>query len=379
MDLACRDGEDSPLKDISRDLERMVSREEAEGNETLTPRSSRGVRVSALQEAAHQPRWKILAGLCLAVALVTFVCLRSSPSSRALVSQENLRPESKAAVGAREGCHTAIEGETCFDKIKWAMTTGLKTKPHWYPGLNNNSSMADFQRLFERKGYFGCQKPCKGDEVPAKALPLDQCLCLFDVDRTITGKQGNQGWCPNNKVFGGILDDAYGGGDLALSVLGQNLLGTFCGACHLGIVSMGGAGGPQEKEVIAMQVMGGKAGSTWSGPGGPGLNGSIISPLVIGCANQFKARCSKGIVDWYARARGVHIPPQEVYFFDDTTGNTRGFADFGFNARQVSCPTRAEPIGLCGGLPWEIQRVKGIFDCPPPATPAPAPAPALSS
>ena len=92
-------------------------------------------------------------------------------------------------------------------------------------------------------------------------------------------------------------------------------------------------------QVIAMQVMGGKAGSTWSGPGvedrqcakeqrslnrsfegfeppggcsprfqtgarkkpsaepiarrpggGPGLNGSIISPLVIGCANQFKAR-----------------------------------------------------------------------------------------
>ena len=59
------------------------------------------------------------------------------------------------------------------------------------------------------------------------------CLCIFDIDRTITGRQEDTGTCPGNKVVGGH-DDAYGGGKVTLSHLGQNVWNTWCSAdCHV--------------------------------------------------------------------------------------------------------------------------------------------------
>mmetsp|Transcript_57921 Transcript_57921/g.149030 ORF Transcript_57921/g.149030 Transcript_57921/m.149030 type:complete len:159 (+) Transcript_57921:746-1222(+) len=156
----------------------------------------------------------------------------------------------------------------------------------------------------------------------------------------------------------GVQDTAFTGGTLTLSPLGQNLAGTFCSSCLLGIISAGGASGPPMKEIIAQALpASGLAGNVWSGPN------PVTSPLVIGCGNAVKAQCAKGIVDWFAREKGANIPASEVYFFDDTTGNTNGFADFGYNARQVSCPSRAGAIGFCGASLNEIQRAKGIFNC----------------
>ena len=44
------------------------------------------------------------------------------------------------------------------------------------------------------------------------------CLCLFDVDRTLTGQQGLLApSCPLNQLQGGVKDSAYGGGNLTLS------------------------------------------------------------------------------------------------------------------------------------------------------------------
>lgn len=186
------------------------------------------------------------------------------------------------------------------------------------------------------------------------------CLCLFDVDRTLTGKQGQAGQCPGNEPHPGVLDNAFGGGDLTLSPLGQKLASTFCGQCHLGIVSQGGAGGPDMKAVLQTSFVG--AGEAWSGPG------HITSPLVIGCADPLKAKCAKGIVDWYYNEQHVDIPANEVYFFDDHTGNTNGFDAFGFNARQVSCASRdasnGNSIGLCGAQLEEIVRETGVVNCP---------------
>merc|ERR1711934_139119 len=83
----------------------------------------------------------------------------------------------------------------------------------------------------------------------AFAAPLKQCLCVFDVDRTLTGKQGwGSPTCPTNKHLANVSDDAYLRGDLTLSSLAQGLHTTFCSECYLGIVSAGDVSGPGSSE-----------------------------------------------------------------------------------------------------------------------------------
>ena len=81
---------------------------------------------------------------------------------------------------------------------------------------------------------------------PTPPSPGGECLCVFDIDRTLTGKQGIRGPdsdCPNNKKARFIWDSAYSGGWLHLSEAGQNLRKTFCNDCYLGVVSAGSASG----------------------------------------------------------------------------------------------------------------------------------------
>lgn len=184
------------------------------------------------------------------------------------------------------------------------------------------------------------------------------CLCLFDVDRTLTGKQKTSQQCPGNVVKQGVYDTAFGGGILTLSALGQGVKQTFCGGCHRGIVSAGTAGGPKEKAVLAQQLAESpNEPAVWSGPY------DVRSQYVVGCPNPKKAMCAKGIVKWLGETKDVWIAPEEVYFFDDLTGNTASFAAEGFNARQVSCQSREGAIGKCGAQPWEVVKAKGIKNC----------------
>eukprot|EP00443_Scrippsiella_acuminata_P022241 CAMPEP_0115204292 /NCGR_PEP_ID=MMETSP0270-20121206/19089_1 /TAXON_ID=71861 /ORGANISM="Scrippsiella trochoidea, Strain CCMP3099" /LENGTH=427 /DNA_ID=CAMNT_0002617777 /DNA_START=12 /DNA_END=1295 /DNA_ORIENTATION=+ len=190
----------------------------------------------------------------------------------------------------------------------------------------------------------------------------ETCLCLFDVDRTLTGKQGFDHQCPGNQVFPGVSDWAYGGGDLTLSLLGRFLSSTFCGGCHLGVVTAGDAGGRDEKHILNGQLKGaGHLPKHWCTPD------NINCRFVKTCEDSLKATCAKGIVDWY-HSQDVHIKPSNVHFFDDHTGNTNGFADHGYNARQVSCESRDWDIGgglvgLCGALPSEVVPTKGVHNC----------------
>ena len=63
------------------------------------------------------------------------------------------------------------------------------------------------------------------------------CLCIFDIDRTITGRQSDTHRCPGNRVVGGN-DDAYGGGPVTLSQLGQHVYDTWCSRdCHVRAIS----------------------------------------------------------------------------------------------------------------------------------------------
>merc|ERR1712048_1308392 len=59
------------------------------------------------------------------------------------------------------------------------------------------------------------------------------CLCVFDIDRTLTGKQEQTDDCPRNKLVDGVLDFAYGYGSLTLSALAvAGINTTFCGSCY---------------------------------------------------------------------------------------------------------------------------------------------------
>lgn len=292
--------------------------------------------------------------------------------------------------GSDKKCHTAEEGEECYKAVTWGRQEGWVKHPKWYPKLDTSSSFVAFQEHLYQIGNGHCPKPCHDSEpaaalgkpgnpalaaaasalgtaapvaakAPAKPLVAasspSSCLCLFDVDRTLTGKQGFAGGCPGNRVYAGIHDEAYGGGDLTLSALGQGIHTTFCGQCHIGIVSAGGASGFPMRNALETSL---KVDHLWSSPT------SVISPLVIGCKNSVKATCASNIVSWYKTENGIAIPPHEVYFFDDTTGNTAGFAAYGFNARQVSCASRdaaTANVGLCGATPQEVVRVKGVFNC----------------
>ena len=70
-------------------------------------------------------------------------------------------------------------------------------------------------------------KLCQDEPIlttPAPPAP-SACICIFDVDRTLTGKQGlaEGSQCPANKIVDGVWDTAYGGGILTLSAAAQNL------------------------------------------------------------------------------------------------------------------------------------------------------------
>ena len=77
------------------------------------------------------------------------------------------------------------------------------------------------------------------------------CLCIFDIDRTLTASQaaarkGSHNQCPAAHSFDHpyIKDTAYGGGGpLAFSEVGQHIENSFCKECWLGIISTGDAAG----------------------------------------------------------------------------------------------------------------------------------------
>merc|ERR1712190_88911 len=59
-----------------------------------------------------------------------------------------------------EGCHTAVEGEKCFQNVGWAMKTGIKRHPEWYPGLTASSNFEAFQLLLSKDRGTRCPEPC---------------------------------------------------------------------------------------------------------------------------------------------------------------------------------------------------------------------------
>lgn len=199
------------------------------------------------------------------------------------------------------------------------------------------------------------------------------CLCLFDVDRTLTADQDSHcsgtspGYASNGKV---PWDYGYGKGRLMLSQAGLDLDKTFCNQCHIGIVTAGtgGGSGPTEErgvlfgELNAASPDGGAGDGSWSLAGQP-----LHSPLVYSCPDPKKGHCAQELLQ-FLNNQNAKIPKDEVYFFDDHWGNAPEMAEFGFNGREVSCNSRDYSIGNglvgeCGARLCEIVKQKGVKTC----------------
>jgi hypothetical protein len=211
-------------------------------------------------------------------------------------------------------------------------------------------------------------------------LPPAHCLCVFDVDRTLTGAQGAAKDCPKNTIQPGITDNAYtqqcqarGSCILTLSEAGMNLDKTFCAKCMHGIVSAGQAGGvdskgkpSQERDIIFSKVgpENRTLSTTWEATYAPGMK--VTTSLVLGWPDGQKQNAVQTMVEWFG-AKGVYIPNEMVYFFDDRDINIKPFAGTGFNAQEISCATRDSKdnnaIGLCGATLAEIAPTKGVNTC----------------
>ncbi|CAJ1397487.1 unnamed protein product [Effrenium voratum] len=202
------------------------------------------------------------------------------------------------------------------------------------------------------------------------------CLCLFDVDRTLTGQQDlGAPQCPVNQVLSGIKDTAYSGGDLTLSQVGQSMAGTFCTQCYVGIVTAGDASGANSQERAALvqrlASRGKLLSQEWSGPSAAGqprrackASDVFQSTLVAGCLDGTKQEAAKALLTMLSM-RGIGILPSNVWLFDDRADNIHPFQGSGMNARQISCASRDHRMGtgVCGATNQEIQEQPGVKLC----------------
>jgi len=57
-------------------------------------------------------------------------------------------------------CHTAGEGDTCWEHVIWAQQKGIPDKPDWYAGLSNDSRFEAVQAFLYKSGKGTCSLPC---------------------------------------------------------------------------------------------------------------------------------------------------------------------------------------------------------------------------
>jgi len=207
------------------------------------------------------------------------------------------------------------------------------------------------------------------------------CLCVFDIDRTLTAKQGWAEKCKDHHVteLKGIQDAAYAQGTMIASELAQSMGASFCGKCWHGIVTAGVASGPgsAEREHV-LEYIGGTArtGTRYWQDIKFQPQTDIQSSLVIQAKDGNKQDSVKKMVQWWRNVKKIDVADEDVYFFDDMAENVKPFEGTGFNAFQISCavrgPAEAIPgaydgkIGGCGGAFTEldVEKKKGVHLCP---------------
>ena len=68
--------------------------------------------------------------------------------------------------GGPDGCRTSVKGDECYEKVLWAMQTGVVEHPDWYQDLTKDSSFEDFQQHLHGNVKLSdlCPKPCFAPE-----------------------------------------------------------------------------------------------------------------------------------------------------------------------------------------------------------------------
>lgn len=210
----------------------------------------------------------------------------------------------------------------------------------------------------------------------------EACLCVFDIDRTLTGKQSDVESCPGNRVLS-FHDAGYGGGNATLSALAnEGINTTFCNECLLGVTSAGhGSGeGSAWNDYLLNRILRGRRQDAFIAQHPESQRWSVVaagvrSPYVLAQPNRRKQEAVELIRRWFGGAgRGLCIKPSSVFFFGDRTENIRPFAKKGLNSREVSCGSRdpflyagSGMVGYCGATPEEVQNATGSITCARPA------------
>mmetsp|Transcript_93259 Transcript_93259/g.216744 ORF Transcript_93259/g.216744 Transcript_93259/m.216744 type:complete len:293 (-) Transcript_93259:96-974(-) len=201
------------------------------------------------------------------------------------------------------------------------------------------------------------------------------CLCVFDIDRTLTGKQGWKDKCPEDLELGGVQDMAYAQGTMVVSELAQSIGKTFCGECYHGIVTAGVASGEGSAErQRLLSYLGGteRTRSDFWHDIHFNADTSVTSSLVVEAQDTLKQKSVLSMIEWWRNKQDIPLKNEDVYFFDDIKENVLPFKGTGINARQVSCAVRGPSemagaydgkIGGCGGAFVEIEKVKGVHIC----------------
>jgi len=246
---------------------------------------------------------------------------------------------------------------------------------HWQAAPVNPASVATDVDCYMKVSmgdldYVMDQEPAPPQAVPEppEGAQISDCLCIFDIDRTLTAKQEYED-CPGTRKYPNIWDYAYYGGPLILSEMAMRLNETFCGECYFGIVSAGVAGGPK---YIERQVL-----DTLVDPkyNVGGWNDGCPTPtwgtkqLCCGEGDQ-KSTAARDIVNWLG-SKGITIADDHVHMFDDKRNNIEAFQHETFNAHQISCANRSAnhpDRGGCGGRIDEIVKTAGVHFCDPVVT-----------
>jgi len=69
-------------------------------------------------------------------------------------------PGARTEEARPSSCHTAAEGEPCWNHVDWAMTRGIHAHPDRYPGLTESSSRESFQAAVHEQSAARCPLPC---------------------------------------------------------------------------------------------------------------------------------------------------------------------------------------------------------------------------
>merc|ERR1712187_294180 len=105
--------------------------------------------VWAMEHGIHEhPDWPIYAGLDADSSFVDF--------QAALHRHQIDRCPEPCGL-----CHTAVEGEPCYEGVMWEMEYGINLHPEWYPELTTNSSFEDVQAHLHEGNYNQCPEPCR--------------------------------------------------------------------------------------------------------------------------------------------------------------------------------------------------------------------------